>query len=93
MDLTPLDKLNNAVHEYWRALQQEDNEGPALVTGWVIGFSTVRFHAEDTDALPEITGMQYAIGPQTSVAESAGLTQFLRLVHERVVWQMLDTDD
>jgi hypothetical protein len=90
-DSTPLERLDSAIHEFLRETEQLDDG--RFVTGWVIGTSTARLQADDDDALPLVTGATYALGPQTSTVQLAGLAQFLAIVAEKATWQQLSDDD
>lgn len=90
-DATPLQKLDDAIHEFFESTGVTADG--KWITGWVIAASTARTDITD-DALPLVTGAQYAFGPQTSTTDAAGLSRFLDVVLERAVWSMLnDTDD
>jgi hypothetical protein len=92
---TPLEELGAAINKFFR--DTEGIEPHAFLTGWVIAASTARVQADDDTALPMVTGAQYALGPETSLTNAAGLTRFLDVVLERATWNMLreadETDD
>lgn len=81
---TPLERLADAVHEFFEA----DQDG-TFVTSWAVVVSTARIQTENADALPMVDGAQYALGPETSAVQAAGLATFLNVVIERATWQML----
>lgn len=89
--ITPLQKLDEAIHEFMEATEQLGPGG--FVTGWIIGVSKARVQAEDTDSLPLVTGATYVIGPQTSVVQASGLTRYLDIVLERATWSSLNADE
>jgi hypothetical protein len=84
--LTPLEKLADAVHEFFSAVGMADG---AFVTGWAVIASTARIQADDATALPLVGGARYALGPETSVVQAAGLARFLDVVCERATYQQL----
>lgn len=87
---TPLEKLDDAIHEYVESLSDKDK----TITGWVLGIATSRLDPSyDGSALPTLTGAQYSIGPQTSVTHAGGLVQFLSVAIEKATWQMLNDGD
>ncbi len=71
---TPLEELDDAVHRFFERTRTEDNQS---VRGWVIGLAHQRLQTEHADYLPLVTGELYAIGPQTSVTEGAGIVRYL----------------
>lgn len=88
-DRTPLEKLDDAIHEF---LAETDDGGKAI-TGWVVGMSTSRIQVEDDEYLPRVTGQSYALGPQTSMTDAAGIVQFTGVVLEREFWASLADGD
>jgi hypothetical protein len=90
MTATPLERLDEAIHAYL----DETGQAHKAINGWVVGISTSRVEASDTgDVLPLVSGAQYALGPQTSTTDAAGLAQFLSVVMERAHWHMLNAGD
>jgi hypothetical protein len=87
---TPLQRLDDAVHEFFRETGVTDDG--KWITGWVIAASTARTD-HSIDDIPLVTGAQYALGPQTSTTDAAGLARFLDVVIERATWNMLSDDD
>lgn len=88
---TPLERLGDAINDF---LRETESIGPnGFVTGWVLAASTARVQSDDSEMLPLVTGSQYALGPETSVTNAAGLTKFLEIVLERAQWQMLNEPD
>ncbi len=85
--MTPLQKLDDAVHEFLRETEQLD-EG-AFVTGWAFGVARARVQSDMPQALPLAHGMTYALGPQTSIVQAAGLAKYLDVVSEKAMWQDL----
>jgi len=85
--LTPLQKLDDAVHEFLRETEQLPEGG--FVTGWALGVARARVQSEEADMLPLAHGMTYAFGPQTSVVQLGGLAKYLDVVAEKAMWQDL----
>lgn len=88
---TPLEKLDDAIHEFFAATQTVEGK---VITGWTLGCSTSRLNpdaADDEDT--RATGATYALGPQTSVTDAAGIVRFLDVVIERATWSMLNDGD
>lgn len=90
MSDTPLEALDAAIEQFLRDTNQLDNG--TFLTGWTIGVATSRIQAEDSDALPMVSGSSYSIGPQTSVGQFAGLAKYLEVVAEKAIWQQLSND-
>lgn len=86
-DQTPLERLADAVREFFDT-DPSMPEG-TFVTGWAVIVSTARIQSENPDALPMVDGARYALGPETSAVQAAGLAAFLNVVVERATWQML----
>jgi hypothetical protein len=91
MALTPLEKLDDAIHEFLR--ETNHSEDDRMITGWALAASTSRIQVEDDTALPLVTGSTYTIGPQTSIIQFAGLAQYLEVVAEKAMWQQLSDAD
>lgn len=89
-DLTPLQKLDDAIHDFLKETGSLDNG--KWVTGWTLGISTARVDP-DGENVPLVTGAQYALGPQTSTTDAAGIVRFLDVVLERATWAMLNDGD
>ena len=89
--VTPLQKLDNAIEEFFRETEQLDGGG--FITGWALGVSKARIQAEDETALPLVSGLTYAFGPQTNVDQLAGLAKYLDIVAERAMYQSLGEGD
>lgn len=87
MDETPLERLGEAIRVF---LEETESIPPtAVMSGWVVVATHSRVQSEDPDALPLVSGTQYAIGPETSVTDAWGMARFLDLVIQRSTWQML----
>lgn len=83
-DKTPLEKLDDAIHEYIEATaQQRDNDinSTRAVAGWVLGVETTALVQED-NALPLADAQWYASGPQTTSSQAIGLARYVAEVHE-----------
>ncbi len=95
MNETPLERLGAAISAFF----EETGSFPpsAVMSGWVVVATHSRVQTEDPNALPLVSGAQYAIGPETSTVEAAGMARFLDVVVERATWGMLngssDEDD
>lgn len=89
VDKTPLQKLDDAIHVFLEETGGLDQG--KWVTGWVLGVSTARVEPGE-DLVPLVTGAQYAIGPQTSTTDAAGIVRFLDIVLERATWSMLSDE-
>lgn len=87
MSDTPLERLGAAI----AAFMEETESFPpsAMMTGFVVVATHSRVQADDPDALPLVTGTQYAIGPETSMTGAWGMARFLDTVIERATWSML----
>lgn len=83
----PLQKLDDAIEEFFRETGQLDDGGH--ITGWALGVSKAKVQPDES-MLPLISGMTYAFGPQTQIAQLAGLAKYLDLVAEKAYWQSLD---
>ena len=88
---TPLERLGAAIETFLR--ETDGIEASGFITGWVLAASTARVQTDDDEALPLVTGSQYALGPETSITNAAGLTKFLDIVLERATWQSLNDPD
>lgn len=89
-DQTPLEKLADAVREFFDS--DPDMAEGTFVTGWAVVVSTARIQSENPDALPLVDGARYALGPETSAVQAAGLAAFLNVVVERATWRMLSEE-
>ncbi len=89
--LTPLQKLDDAVHKFLR--ETEQLEDSAFITGWALSVDRARIQADASASLPLVHGMTYAFGPQTSVVQLAGLSSYLSVVAERAMYASLNDDD
>ena len=84
---TPLERLGAAISAF---MEETESFPPgAVMSGWVVVATHSRLQFDDPDALPLVSGVQYAIGPETSTVEAAGMARFLDVVVERATWQML----
>lgn len=88
--LTPLQKLDNAIEEFFRDTDQLTDGG--FITGWVIGASKTRIQSDDETALPMVSGSTYAFGPQTTVTNGMGLAKYLEIVFEKATWQQMSEE-
>lgn len=86
---TPLDKLADAIHEFFKTTDMPEG---SFITGWALVASTARIQPDDHDALPLVDGARYAIGPETSVVQAAGLARFLDVVCERQFYHITDNE-
>lgn len=84
-ELTPLQKLDDAIHEFAKATGLKEQ---AWISGWVITYSTVQIEPAE-DSLPMVSGANYAIGPQTTMTDAAGLAKFISLAIEKAAWDLL----
>lgn len=89
--LTPLQKLDDAVHEFLRETEQLGDS--AFVTGWAIAVDKARVQSNDDQSLPLVHGMTYVFGPQTSVVQLAGPSRYLDVVAERAMYASLNSND
>lgn len=88
----PLQKLDDAIEEFFRGTEQLDGGG--FITGWALGVSKARIQSEKPEALPLVSGLTYAFGPQTNVDQLAGLAKYLDIVAEKAMYESLgDGDD
>lgn len=76
---TPLEALDDAIHEYIRAVVGENDT--RAVAGWVVGIETTSLIFEE-DALPLADAQHYASGPQTTVSQAIGLSRYVAGVYE-----------
>lgn len=88
-DATPLQRLDDAIHEFAQAL---GNEG--TVSGWVLAYESTRITSED-GVVPLVHNAGYSIGPATSPAAADGLASALAdLCRVQTVYSMnADQDD
>jgi hypothetical protein len=89
--VTPLQKLDNAIEEFFRETEQLGDGG--FITGWALGVSKAKIQAAYEDRLPLVSGLTYAFGPQTNVDQLAGLAKYLDTVAEKAMWASLDDDE
>jgi len=87
---TPLEKLDDAVHEYLESLDLQEG---TFVRAWAVGIETGRIQTEMPEALPLADGMQYAFGPQTSIVQVSGLAKFLQTLAENRMYYALNHSD
>lgn len=85
---TPLERLGAAIEAFFA--EGESMPDGAFITGWVVAASHARVQSDNPDALPMVDGAQYALGPETSAVQAAGLARFLDVVVERATWTMLN---
>lgn len=88
---TPLERLGEAIESFLKETEQLADG--RFMTGWVMAASTAHLQTEDSGALPMVSGATYALGPETSTIQAAGLTKFLDVVLERTTWSMLTPDE
>lgn len=81
-DKTPLEKLDDAVHEYIKATTDEDPS--RSVAGWALGIETTALVVSD-GALPLADAQHYVFGPQTTVGQAIGLGRFVANVLEQYI--------
>jgi hypothetical protein len=74
-DKTPLEKLDDAVHEYFAATKDDDDTGH--ISGWVLSTQVTRL-VDEPDALPMQTSWNYTFGPQTSAELALGLVTVVK---------------
>lgn len=77
-DRTPLQRLDDAVHDFAAATGCEGTVG-----SWVLAYETSRVQAADDSALPLVYGSNYSIGPATSPATAVGLGRYVAAVVEQ----------
>ena len=80
---TPLEKLDDAIHEYIEATSEAkgDTDSTRAVAGWVLGVETTALVQQD-DALPLGDAQWYASGPQTTTTQAIGLARYVAGVYE-----------
>ncbi|WKW85396.1 hypothetical protein SEA_MILANI_2 [Microbacterium phage Milani] len=83
-DQSPIEKLQDAVDEFFRSIDPDDELG--MLTGVVVVVEYKSF-IDEPDAMPVADRNLYALGANTSTATAAGLTQYLRIVTERAMWR------
>lgn len=88
MSDTPLSELDDAIHRFVEAT----GRAGVAVSGWALSFSTSRIEPDD-QFLPLVTGAGYALGPQTSTTDAAGLARFLSIVVEKHLLDSVEYDD
>lgn len=81
-ELTPLQKLDDAVHEYIRATTEADEN--RAVAGWALGIETTAIVFED-GAIPLADAQHYVVGPQTTTAQAIGLARYVAGVNETYI--------
>ena len=90
MSENPLQKLDSAIEEF---LQETDGlSGGRFISGWMLGVSLSRIQSEDEIALPLVSGMTYTFGPQTHIAQAAGIAKYLEVVAEIAFRRTFDED-
>lgn len=84
---TPLEQMGEQVTKFF-----SENGLPegAFITGWALIVSTARIQSEQNGLLPLADGTSYALGPETSLVQAAGMAQFLKTVCDRSFWERLD---
>ncbi|QCQ57447.1 hypothetical protein SEA_SUCHA_2 [Microbacterium phage Sucha] len=83
-DQSPMEKLQDAVDEFFRTIDPEDELG--MLTGLAVVVEYKSF-TDDPDTMPVADRNLYALGTNTSTATAAGLAQYLRVVTERAMWR------
>ncbi|QWY83790.1 hypothetical protein SEA_PERMAG_2 [Microbacterium phage PermaG] len=81
---SPIEKLQEAVDEFFRTIDPEDELG--MLTGVAVVVEYKSF-TDDPGVLPVADRNLYALGANTSTATAAGLAQYLRIVTERAMWR------
>jgi hypothetical protein len=82
-DLTPLQRLDDAIHEFAAAL---GNEG--AVSGWIVAYETTRITNEE-GLVPLVHNTGYSVGPATSPAAATGLASALaELCRDEIVYSL-----
>lgn len=77
---TPLQRLDDAIHQF--LTETGELVDGKWVTGWILSASTARVE-DGGEHLPLVSGAQYALGPQTSITDAAGLARFITQVVDR----------
>ena len=71
-ELTPLQKLDDAIHEYFAALEQE-----GTISGWTLAFQSQTLNS-NSDLLPLSFASDFTMGPSTSPETAMGLAHLTR---------------
>ena len=88
---TPLEKLDDAIHEYMRETAGSDWNG--AVAGWALGIETTAI-VNDPDSVPLADAQWYCSGPQTTSTQAIGLGRYVAEVYEtHIVNRTLYSDD
>jgi hypothetical protein len=90
-DRTPLEKLDDAVHEY---IKETTGEDPSRsVAGWALGIETTALVFEE-NALPLADAQHYVFGPQTTISQAVGLGRFVaNVLEQHIVNRALENED
>jgi hypothetical protein len=84
---TPLEKLDDAVHEFFAALGHEGN-----ISGWVLAHQSSKLNA-DSMLLPLSFASDFTMGASTSPETAMGLAHLTAARLERALVFSDDTDD
>lgn len=87
-DLSPLEKLHDAVREFFEATGCEGE-----LNGFIVAVEHKQIQFDDDDALPVTDSNTYAFGPTTSVSLAAGLAQYIRVVTEQQMWRLTGDEE
>ncbi len=85
-DLTPLEKLDDAVHEFFEALGDEGN-----ISGWVLAYQSSKLNTDST-FLPLSFASNFTSGASTSPETAMGLAHLTAAKLERAL-VFTDYDD
>jgi hypothetical protein len=87
---TPLEKLDDAVHEFIAATTDEGNRA---VAGWALGIETSAINPDPELGVALMDAQHYVSGPQTTSAQAIGLAEFVASVYRTYITrQTLDED-
>lgn len=87
MEVTPLEKLDEAIREFAREVEDD-----GLVSGWVLGYqlSTI---VDEPGVLPLRTRTTYSLSPSTTTETALGIHSILGIHLDRAVHDDLDEED
>ena len=82
-DLTPLEKLDDAVHEFYAYLIEEEG-AQGNISGWVLAYQSSKINPDST-LLPLSFGSEYTMGASTSPETAMGLAHLTAARLERAL--------
>lgn len=82
-DQTPLEKLDDAIHEYIAATTPRDDT--RTVSGWALGIETTAINSNPELGVALMDAQHYVTGPQTTSGQAIGLGRYVAGVHESYI--------